>query len=163
VSVSPAVVTFGSCTAGTSTATELGFPSGRCTVGGFPYTAPSVGGVTVTNAGAAGEIEVNGTNAIPSDDVAPWTLVSGTPGANQFFLETIGWDGTTGTVGYIGAPPVCDNAFDFYSCSVPSGQSQAEELEIVGPSSSTDTSTSFTTIVTWTAAPASGQVKHPNH
>jgi hypothetical protein len=169
VTVSPSF-SFGICTANggaPSTGSTLVFPNGYCfsgTASGSVYTA----GVTITNTGAAGHIDVNGANADPSDLGTPWTLCglatttpcpsgSATPGANQFEMTT--WGDPNGGNAYttLSNSPVCDMAFDGGTsggCSATSGASQIEGQNMVGPESSTDTSSTFTTTLTWTAGPS---------
>jgi hypothetical protein len=128
LTVSPVTVTYASCAAGSSTASTLGFPNGLCYVGGNPTTAAgSSGGVTITNAGAPSQIDVNGANAIPSDAGTPWSLCGGagglacsgasdSPGPNQLIEEGDGYAAsragdTAGTV--YSNTAQCDVAFDF--------------------------------------------------
>lgn len=163
MTVSPTTFTFSTNCAG-----GLTFPNGVCDLGTFPSSAKSVGGITVANTGAAGHIDVNGANAIPSDAGTAWILCdpaapvtctgSGSiPGANQFDLSTTGWNGTSGTSSTnLSSTPACDSAFNAGNadkCSAATGASQVEEISLVGPTSTTDTSSSFTTIITWTAVP----------
>jgi hypothetical protein len=170
LTVSPSTVTFTSCIGGSSTSTELGFPNASCVVGSTPEHAESVNGVTVTNTGVAGLVDVNGGNAVPSDNGTPWTLCNTSPtctgtedqaGANQYQLATVGWVGTGASQGIninlLANAAGCDTAFDQTvsgGCNATSGQSQEEQLSLVGPESSTDTSDQFTTTVTWTAVPS---------
>jgi hypothetical protein len=174
VTISPTTFTYANCAGGSSTASTLGFPGASCYVGGNPTTAAGAAGdVTITNTGAPSQIDVNGANAVPSDSGTPWTLCNGPgpvcsqqvePGPNQFTENGNGWSGS-GPNGISSNPysntPQCDKAFDYAvqgdTCStpVPSGASTGEQLEILGPESSTDTSNSFTTTITWTAVPAS--------
>jgi hypothetical protein len=162
LTVSPETVSFSSCTFYTGTGSVSGsalqFPNGTCDVGTGAGGAEDdlvTGGVTITNTGVAGDIDVNGADAIPSDDGTPWILqpsTDGLPGVNQFNLWTA-WVYTTN----LGTTPACDDAFNApdTGCGATAGQSQEEEIELRGPSSSTDTSSVFTTIITWTAVPSS--------
>jgi hypothetical protein len=53
--------------------------------------------------------------------------------------------------------PSCDITFDLptqQGCAASSGQAQHEGITIVGPSSSTNTSTAWTVAITWTAVAA---------
>jgi hypothetical protein len=129
-----------------------------------------VSGVTVTNTGVAGLVDVNGGNAVPSDSGTPWALCNTSPtctgtegqaGPNQYQIATIGWVGTAASPGIninlLANAADCDTAFDQTGsggCNATSGQSQEEQLSLVGPESSTDTSDQFTTTVTWTAVPS---------
>jgi hypothetical protein len=53
------------------------------------------------------------------------------------------------------ATPACDDAFDspMGGCTAGAGASQTEYLQIDAPTSSTDTSSTFTITTTWTAVP----------
>jgi hypothetical protein len=175
VTVSPATFTFGSCRGGSSTSTELGFPNGICNFGVLEEsnTDSVAGGITITNTGEVSQIDVNGANAIPSDAGTPWTLCNGTdgttpecssknedPGVNQFIVDLIGSETLAegGVEMYLSNSPSCDVAFAQTSsggCSANTGSSQEEEVGLIGPASSTDTSPSFSTAITWTAVPAS--------
>jgi hypothetical protein len=167
LTVSPSTVTYANCDGGSSTTSTLGFPNATCFVGGVIDSAQgSAGGVTVTNTGAPSQVDVNGANAIPSDAGTNWTLVTdATPGANQFVEDGAGWSGNDAddSLEYTNSPQ-CDAAFgegqgqgtkDNGACTAASttGESTAEQLYIIGPASSTDTSSTFTTVITWTAVP----------
>jgi hypothetical protein len=156
LSVSPATATFANC-GEDGTATELSFPNGTCDVGSGAGGASDdlvTGGITITNTGVAGDIDVNGADAIPSDGGTPWTLVPSTttPGENEFTLWTA-WQYSTN----LSTTPACDEAFNApdAGCGATTGQSTEEEIELRGPSSSTDTSSVFTTVISWTAVPSS--------
>ena len=165
VTVSPATTSFGGCSGGkaptASTASALGYPNGVCSVGraGTSGVFP----ITVKNTGTAGDIDVNGGNAVPSDNGTRWALCNsgahpanactgagGDPGVNQYKEETFAkgeenGDGLTAT-------PACDPMFDAKGgCSATAGQSESEGIELLGPSSGSDTSTSWTVAITWTA------------
>ncbi|HTW05883.1 MAG TPA: hypothetical protein VME46_00115 [Acidimicrobiales bacterium] len=173
ITVTPASVALGTCSGGSSTANSLGFPNGTC--------QSASGAVTITNGPVAGHIDMQAANAIPSDGGTAWALCqpgsetpspcSGSssssgkdPGANQFELETAATsDASPFTDGSpIGATAACDEQFDVTSsttflsaatCSAAAGQSADETLALTGPTSSTDTSASFSIAVTWTAVP----------
>jgi hypothetical protein len=165
VSVSPS--TFNLCPTGS----PLTIPNGSCAFGTLPSTGQSVGGVLVTNTGVAGHIDSNGANAVPSDSGTPWTLcvpfancgsASANPGANQFTIQTDGFYNGAGVSGYdtndLTNTPACDDTFSAGgttagSCSAAHGASEDEQVNIFGPASSTDTSSVFTTVLTWTAVP----------
>lgn len=167
VTVSPSTFSFGSCgtNLGASTGSSLGFPNGKCLYGtgsGSVYTT----GFTITNTGAAGHIDVNGANAVPSDAGTPWTLCTEQstctndgglyPGANQFQVNTEADPEGSNAYAILSNSPACDGAFDGGTtggCSAASGASQIEGLVMTGPESSTDTSSTFTTTLTWTAGP----------
>jgi hypothetical protein len=158
VTVSPSATTFTACasSAGASSGTTLVFPNGTCLAGP----------VTITNGSQPGHIDVQGSDAVPSDNGTRWTLClpmvgapvvpcTGTanpltPGADQFAEEANTANGT-------GSPPLtnnpqCDTAFSA-ACAASSGQSASETLILLGPQSSSDPSASFTTVWTWTAVP----------
>jgi hypothetical protein len=134
----------------------LAFPNGTCSTNGV---------VTITNGTQVGHIDVQGADAIPSDSGTHWTLCGGTgasctgtggakPGQDQFEQGTTNATATPTPVPMT-TSPACDIEFDGTAgdCVAGSGQSQSEDLFLVGPSASTDTSASFTTTVTWTAVP----------
>jgi hypothetical protein len=158
ITVSPATITYSVCTdnSGNPTGTYLSLPNGTCTT--------ASGAITVTNGTLPSDIEVQGANAIPSDSGTNWTLcqllatnctgASNTPGANQF--AEIDYTGSSPK--QFGpdfeTSPQCDIAFNAGSCTAAASQAANETLSMEGPSSSTDASQSFTTVVTWTAAPS---------
>jgi hypothetical protein len=140
VTVSPNAVTYGNCTKGGA---SLTFPNDTC------YAPP----ITVTNSGTAGHINVHGSDAVPSDNGTPWTLAPGSPGADQF---TESLTGSTQGGATLSNTDSCDKAFDDFQasdCAAGPNQSQSESLYMTGPSSSTDSSSSFATTITWTAVP----------
>jgi hypothetical protein len=162
-SASPLV--FGNCYGGNSTITALGFPNGICDTTGNP--------ITITNTGAASNIQVQGTDANSGNGGTPWTLCSGSfggvgsaapactgligaatvvPGPNQYAVNTGTLQHLLGTV--LAKTPQCDSAFVLVqfpgACGASAGQSATELLFLSGPKSSTDGSASFTMTVTWT-------------
>ncbi len=150
INVSPSTTSFNACADNLSHATGsvLSFPNGNC--GTIP-------GVTITNGTAPGHIDVQGANAIPSDSGTPWTLCGGggssctggtstTPGTNQFLEQA------TGGGPILTTSAQCDTGFSS-GCAATSSQATTEILALFGPSASTDTSTAFTTVWTWTAVP----------
>ena len=167
VSVSPSTATFGNCAGGNgsvdtaSTSGALGFPNGHCWLG-----KPGSGGsypVTITNTGVAARIFVNGGNAVPSDGGTQWGLCnlgsspavtcsagSGKlPGNNQYLLQTFA-AGSENTAGLTNNS-VCDPEFAAGSCAAVTGDAQQEGIVITGPELSSDTSTSWTVTIKWTA------------
>ena len=150
-----------------STTDPLTFPNGDC----------RSSDITITNGTAPSEIDVNGQGAVPADAGTPgagpdWTLCSpnnGTaptyngpactpakPGQDQYNETTVSSSGTTAGAQVLSDLPQCDAAFDLTlasnpNCAATSNQSQAEGLALIGPSSSTDPSQTWTSEVTWTA------------
>jgi hypothetical protein len=167
VSVSPSTTRFGSCTGGNrsvdtaSTSDALGFPNGQCWVGkaGSGGSYP----ITITNTGVAARIFVNGGNAVPSDGGTQWGLcnlgsspavgcaeASGKlPGNNQYLLQNFA-AGSENTAG-LTSNSVCDPEFAAGSCAAVTGDAQQEGIAITGPELSSDTSTSWTVTIKWTA------------
>jgi hypothetical protein len=160
ITVSPASFTFDSCGEDgttTSTGSVLVIPGGTC---------GSTSAITVTNGSAPGHVDVQGVDAIPADAGTHWTLCSATvdcsgpslgcggcgnyPGADQFTERD--------QVGANNGPDLttsaqCDTVFAPSSCAASSSQAVVERVSLWGPNSSTDGSTSFTTVWTWTAVP----------
>jgi hypothetical protein len=165
ITVSPATTSFASCSGGkaptASTASALGYPNGECSVGKAGTTG--VFPITIKNTGTAGDVDVNGASSVPSDKGTGWVLCNagshpapactgagGDPGVNQYKEENFAkgeenGDGLTST-------SACDPVFDPKGgCTASAGQSESEGIELLGPSSSSDTSTSWTSSITWTA------------
>jgi hypothetical protein len=167
VTVSPSTARFGGCSGGNrsvntaSTSGALGFPNGQCWLGkaGSGGSYP----ITITNTGVAAKIFVNGANAVPSDGGTQWGLCnlgrspavacangSGKmPGNNQYLLQNFaaGSDNTAGLTN----DSVCDPEFSAGSCQAVTGDAQQEGIEITGPELSSDTATSWTVTIKWTA------------
>jgi hypothetical protein len=167
VTVSPSTARFGGCSGGNrsvntaSTSGALGFPNGQCWLGkaGSGGSYP----ITITNTGVAAKIFVNGGNAVPSDGGTQWGLCnlgsspavgcangSGKmPGNNQYLLQNFaaGSDNTAGLTNN----SVCDPEFSAGSCQAVTGDAQQEGIEITGPELSSDTATSWTVTIKWTA------------
>lgn len=155
VTVSPASGTFGSCVGGDSTSpAELGFPNGRC----------RVNGLVITNTGLPGHMMVSGAPMAPVGGGAAWALCgasdgaaascsnAGNPGADQYqlSLSNVAWLVTLSTA------PQCDLAFDSgftASCAAAPGQSATETARLVGPQSTSNGASGYTTTITWTVAP----------
>jgi hypothetical protein len=181
VSVVPPVVTsvtlsvgstsYTNCTYGSSTSTQLGFPNGACQAVGSP--------ITVTNGTAPATITVNGADMVPADNGTHWTLTGGVtlagttttscgaplgpqPGPDQYCETTSIAAGYNSGAQFIQQPflglkntPICDTAFFGMGSTcgtVAPGQAVGEFLAMTGPALSTDTSSTFTTTVTWTAS-----------
>jgi plastocyanin len=133
VTLSASSETFGNCVGGSSSGGTLGFPNGVC-------QTPSV---TVTNNGTVPEtLDVQGANATPSDSGTAWTLIApggSQPGQDQFELRN--------PTGFITPTPAADGVAGTLQ---PNGN-VSESVSLIGPSASTDTSSSFSTTLTWTA------------
>jgi hypothetical protein len=140
----------------------LTFPNGIC------YGPP----VTITNGPAAGHIDVNGADAVPSDDSGSrWSLctICGTctgvqpppdcsvPGQDQYEENSeLFVAGEFHPGPQLTDAAQCDSAFDepaAFACTASPAQVATEPMAISGPTSSTDPSPTFTTSVTWTAVP----------
>ncbi len=144
-----------------STATALGYPNGRCTVGkpGSHASFP----ITVTYSGPLGEVMVKGSNAIPSAGGTPWRLCApqgqpackgrgGLPGKDQYELQTFAGAGQqlTGLTGQF----QCDTQFNPAGyCVATRGHSQHEGVKLIGPAYSDNLSPSWTVTITWVAIP----------
>lgn len=158
ITVSPSSFTFGAChdNANNPTGSYLSFPNGYC------YIDNSGTGITITNGTASSHIDIQGADAIPSDAGTHWTLCTagttactgsgGEPGQDQFAERS---DISGQESPWLTASAQCDSAFDApnTSCAATAGQAATETLTLVGPSGSTDPSTTFTTVWTWTAVP----------
>ena len=172
VTVSPSKALFRDCTGGSaagntkSTAGKLGYPNGRCWFGkigpGGQYP------ITITNTGIASDIDVSGSSANPSDDGDQWSLcnigkkaaVTCTansqhmdPGTNQYRVINFSADNRPNFDGLTDSP-TCDSQFrPTGGCFATQGQFQNEGLELIGPSESSDLSTTWTVTITWMPVP----------
>ena len=158
ITVAPSSFIFGACYdhANSSTGSNLSFPNGYC------YINNSGAGLTITNGTASSHIDIQGADAVPSDAGTHWTLctvgitsctgAANEPGQDQFG-ERSDVGGQEGP--WLSTSAQCDTAFDAptSSCAATAGQVTTETLTLVGPSGSTDTSTQFSSVWTWTAAP----------
>ena len=147
-------------------ASPLTLPNGNC-------VSPTI---TITEGPAGGHVDVNGADATPVQVLGnSWVLCSpaagsplclgasnltigGTnPGTDQYYEQTAPNTGPSfGNVGTVlSNTPACDLAFDSAhgDCVANPAQSATEVIGLIGPTSSNDQSTSFTSSVTWTAAP----------
>jgi hypothetical protein len=169
VTVSPGRTTFSDCHGGSpanrSTTTQLGYPNAECSIGtlGTNGTFP----VTIENTGISSKIEVSASNAIPADRGRQLQLCAANghvtcdgpnqkPGANQYQVWTASPQAArpSGTDAELTTKFTCDFAFDANSfCPAARSQTQTEGIELRGPTSWSDTSTSYTVIITWMAAP----------
>jgi hypothetical protein len=154
LTITPATATFGGCqvlVGGVATPTTgLVIPGGTCSIGSS--TAGSVAdGITITNGGVPGHIYVSGGPAVPSDAGKDWAIGPAT--AQDTYKETTF---STSSSHVIIATASCDTSFDsgpVAGCAASAAQSQTEGLNVVAPTSSTDTASSFTITTTWTAVP----------
>lgn len=166
ITVSPGDVTFSHCHGGSdrgrSTPAQLGYPSAVCLVGtklGSHGSYP----VTVDNTGIPAQIEVSASDAVPSDHGKRWQLCgiqqepactgdAGYPGVNQFELWNAASAGLSPT--QLTGHAECDAVFDpSGGCMAGRGQVRREGLQLIGPTSWTDKSLSFTITITWVAMP----------
>lgn len=123
-----------------------------------------VGTVLITNGGAPSHVEIAGSDAVPSDGEKHWTLCGGVgqlctgkngrPGRDQFEATTLGGVKKTISGTTLTYTPLCDIAFAPGSgCTAAAGQTASEGLALLVPTISTDTASTFTTLIAWTAAP----------
>jgi len=171
VTVTPGRATFANCRGGQpgndtgSTGKALGYPNGHCWLGN---PGGAVYPITITNTGIAANIDISGSNAIPSQGSTQWSLCNtgaspaaacadrggSRPGLNQYYLRDFAASGAPDPAGLTGTP-ACDGAFGTPGhCWTAAGTSRKEAIEIIGPSSSGNSSTSWTVTVTWTPVPA---------
>lgn len=171
ITVSPGSAQIGGCSGGRagndtrSTTKKLGFPDGKCF-----YGRPGATGIfpiTITNTGIASDIYVSGSNATPADNGTGWRLCNVgkdpqaactgrlhlVPGTDQYLLRNFSpvdkpdYGGLTDT-------PTCDHVFRVsHGCFATQGTSQTEGIEVIGPSSSSDTSVRWTVTITWMPVP----------
>jgi hypothetical protein len=160
VTVSPGSVTFGHCSGGagptSSTSTQMGYPNGVCTVGsnGPDGSFP----ITITYKGLPGEVYVGGSNAAPADSGASWSLCNpghNEPAANQYTVQTFAQQVASPTV--VTGSSACDQEFDSGGgCAATPAefktQSQSEGIQLTGPQTYDDHSTSWSITITWIAA-----------
>jgi hypothetical protein len=145
-----------------STASQLGFPNGRCWVGLLGLSYP----ITIKNIGIASNIDVSGASAVPSDDMTEWSLCNignnpavtctglnnNLPGMDQYLVQNFGPYGENSAG--LTDNPRCDQEFDSNGrCWALQGGHEIEGIELTGPSRSTDTSTKWTVTITWTPVP----------
>jgi hypothetical protein len=167
VTVSPGSVTFGKCTGGAdptaSQGDKLGYPNGICWVG---TTGPDASfPITVTYTGLPGNVWVSSTNAAPGDSGTSWSLCNpqgkpactggqGRPGKDQFAVSTFAPQVANFAV--LTGTAACDNEFDAGGgCSANpaefTSQTQQEGLQLTGPNTWDDHSTSWNLSITWLA------------
>jgi hypothetical protein len=169
VTVSPATARFGNCIGGSaglntgSTPGALGYPNGHCWLGKQGSSFP----ITVTNSGIASYIDVSGSNAVPSDGGTQWSLCNrgahpvvtctssnGTaPGIDQYTVVNFA-PGSGPSLAGLTDTPACDTKFGpGGSCWTTNGESQQEGIELTGPATPDDSSTSWTVTITWMPVP----------
>lgn len=125
-----------------------------------------VGTLVIQNGRVPSHIEVSGSDAVPADGGKHWTLCGGTgsactgkrgrPGPNQFQSATLGGTKKPTSATILTYAAQCDTAFDLATgtpgCVATASQTTNEGINALVASSSTDTSTTFTTLMTWTAS-----------
>lgn len=168
ITVSPGSVTFGHCSGGagstSSTSEQMGYPNGICTVGssGANGSFP----VTITYKGLPGSVYVGGSSAAPADNGASWSLCTpggqpactggqDRPGKDQYTVETFAEQVANPAVVF--GNRACDQEFDSGGgCTATPAefktQSQTEGIQLMGPNTFDDISTSWSITITWTAA-----------
>jgi hypothetical protein len=132
VTLSTASTTFGNCNGGSSSGNTLGFPNGSCTTPAF----------NVTNNGSVPEsIDVQASNAIPSDNGTPWSLIGQgtTPAQDQYQLRNQDI--------YLSTAP----AVDPVPGTLQPNTNVGEILSLTGPTASSDPSGQFASSVLYTA------------
>lgn len=161
VTVSPDTAAFSNCTGGSpdldtkSTSNQLGYPNGHCWAGNPTGSFP----IKIKYKGPPGQVFVSGSNAVPTAGGSQWSLCSSgcggsdnLPGSDQYMVKNFGagQNNSTGLTGSL----TCDREFGPQGCSATSGQSQTEGVELIGPETTANTSsTSWTVTITWAAAP----------
>ncbi|MGH3235093.1 MAG: hypothetical protein ACRDOH_17965 [Streptosporangiaceae bacterium] len=167
VTVSPGSATFGDCTGGVgataSTSGKMGYPNGICWVGS---TGPNSSfPITITYTGLPGSVWVSGSSAVPSDHGTSWSLCNpvgqpactggqGKPGKDQFAVSTFGAEVANFAV--LTGSASCDIEFNpGGGCSATpvqfSSQAQHEGIQLTGPKTWDDGSTSWSVSITWIA------------
>ncbi len=152
VTVSPGTGTFATCRDPDDQVTigTLTIPGGHCFLG----SPTQEEFVTVTNGPVAGRILINGEAARPSDGGTPWAL--GASPAADVFTETSHNTVDGGDDQSLTTTPVCDVTYSpdvDGLCTASPNEPNDEFLRIDAPTSSTDSSSTFTVTTTWTAAP----------
>jgi hypothetical protein len=144
VTVSVSTLTYSTCSGGSSTSTQLGFPNGACNAAAY----------TVTNGSTAAEIDVTGADAVPSSGgTKHWVLVSSlAPGVDQY-RELVHNASAGPNSPTLSNSAQCDTNFvpSTNPCTDAAGATSSEIAFLTGPSSSTDPSSTFTTTITYTA------------
>lgn len=152
VVVDPASFAFGECSRHDGTqAAGMTFPHGRC-------LSPAV---TVTNTGAASNIHVAGSDAVPADSGPAWVLcyapacdgAQGLPGDDEYRARL--FSPVEQRTQLLSHRLRCDIAFGTAQddCWAVTGEAQVERVEIVGPRSSSSAARRFSTTLSWVAVP----------
>jgi hypothetical protein len=169
VTISPAKAKFGDCQGGwasrntASTPAALGYPNGYCWLGKPMTSFP----VTITNSGIAADIYVSGSDAVPADGGAQWSLCNLgahpavactsrgglSPGKDQYVVQNFAPNRGLNSTGLTNTPTCDVNFGPGDSCWTTSGQSQREGFELTGPAVIDDSSTSWTVTIIWTPVP----------
>jgi hypothetical protein len=150
VTVSATSISYTNCktSGGTPTPSGLHFPNGHCTAA-----------LTVTNGPTSGQILVASSPFTPSDGGATWEpcgfsqVVCGgggqpaAPGLDQVHL-TIGGRVTAGAHAACLVPAIQDD-----TCDIAANRTVQAGLSVIGPADSTDPSSSWHNVLTFTAAP----------
>jgi hypothetical protein len=128
-------------------------------VGGAMGTPWDLCRYTLAPPNAAGEPVCSGTGL--GGDLDGDMVADSLPGADQSHVHARRVDAMFATL--LDGPPLlnvaaCDRAFagtamNSGSCAAASGQSASEQLQLIGPASSTDPATTFSQTVTWAAFP----------
>jgi len=167
ISVTPSSATYGDCSGGSADA--LNFPNGECRA---PSSQVVPASITVANGPVSGHVNVTGASffGLDMDTNSQWQLcntidnglggnpgctgASGVPGQNQAHESAVHAANTLSQIA-LGTAAQCDNAFvgDNSGCTASANQSEQEYLSLVGPSSTTNPTSTFSTTVTWTAVP----------
>jgi hypothetical protein len=177
ITVGPTSTSYGNCFSNvflgggsSSTGSQLNFPNGGC-------STPSV---TVTNGNTPAAISVAGADMVPADNATHWALctfggtgssactgpqfISGPsgpmrlPGTDEYFETTssssglnFGSNSGAGPFQALSNTAAADSLFGSTG-SAAANQQKNEFLAITGPNQSSDSSTSWSTTVTWTAS-----------
>lgn len=159
VTVNISSFVYTSCSGGSSTPNALGFPSGICSSPGYQ----------VTNGATPAQIEIQGADATAAGG-ANWTLCSqgrtpagsapapvcpaGNPGQNQYEEHVVAVGGPNTNTIELSNTAQCDSTFapNGSACAAAPANTFSSEASIIsGPQSSTNTASSFSTTITYTA------------
>jgi hypothetical protein len=112
-------------------------------------------------------VDVQGTNFAPADNGTPWVLCAPGNGCNgppnatylpgadqaQVFLTGDGPQFSKPAQSFVVDAATCDKSVNFNCTPVPAGTAVSQNVSLIGPTSSTDLSTTFTDTITWIATP----------